>query len=161
MERQIVVTEFIGKPKSIDEQFIDWESHVFGFGYGTGESPTLVALRAFLGWCKPDEENNPIYSYDHRELEIVLGDTVARLMINILCHADILDYGTSPRHGWLSKNGVALKQFIESKTDEQLYKLVTSTNEDYIHCGPDYCNCGPDGYVKDQKCKNVFWERGK
>jgi hypothetical protein len=153
------MTKFIGKPKSIDEQFIDWESWVFGFGYGMGELRTLHALKQFMDLCK--YQDGGIYLYDHRQLETVLDDTVAWLMINILCHADILDYGTSPRHGWLSKNGVALKQFIESKTDEQLYKLVTSTNEDYIHCGPDYCNCGPDGYVKDQKCKNVFWERDK
>jgi hypothetical protein len=31
-----------------DKHFIDWETDVFGFGYGTGEPHTLPALRLFL-----------------------------------------------------------------------------------------------------------------
>jgi len=27
-----------------NKQFIDWEAHTFGFGYGTGEQYTIPAL---------------------------------------------------------------------------------------------------------------------
>ncbi|GAG02270.1 unnamed protein product, partial [marine sediment metagenome] len=34
--------------KTIEEQFIDWESEVFGFGYGSGEEHILKALKEFF-----------------------------------------------------------------------------------------------------------------
>jgi hypothetical protein len=146
------MTDTAKKMKLINEQFIDWEAYVFGYGYGTGESRTLHALRQFLSQCTGETG-----SYNYRDVERACGETVAWLMINILCRASIIEYGTSPRHGWLSDNGKKLKQYMESKSDVELYDLVTSKAENYIHCAPDYCNCGPHGFVKGQKCNNQFW----
>jgi hypothetical protein len=36
-----------------DKNFIDWESQVFGYGYGTGEEYTLKALQVFIEHCNP------------------------------------------------------------------------------------------------------------
>lgn len=141
--------EKIAHSKTIDEQFIDWESHVFGFGYGTGEEHTLTALKRFfeLFGHEPDRPN----SYSYEVLEASITPTVAWLMINILCHADIIEYGTSPRYGWLTRKGEALKAYLASKSVSELENLVCSTDEDYAMCGPDTCNCAALG----SKCTNA------
>lgn len=133
--------------KTKEEQFIDWEGEVFGFGYGTGEEHTLKVLRSFMDSL----ENGR--SYDHENLEKKLGATVAWLMINILCKADILEYGTSPRYGWLTEKGEKLKNFIGNKSVDDLYNLVTRVSDTYVSCGKTYCNCNPpDSFNK--KCPN-------
>lgn len=116
-----------------NKHFIDWESETFGYGYGTGEVYTLKALKDFYD-CLING------SYDYRQLEKKLGKTVAWLMINILCKADIIDYGTSPRFGWLSTKGELLKDFIEHKSVNELYK-ITDVDENYIYCYSTHCNC--------------------
>jgi hypothetical protein len=74
-------------------------------------------------------------------------------MINILCKADILDYGTSPRYGWLTyEKGKLLGDYLENKTADELYDLVMSTTEDTPMCGSNYCNC--DNRVDGEGCKN-------
>lgn len=133
-----------------DKHFIDWEGHVFGFGYGTGEPHTLKALKQFFSLLEND------HSYDHSVLEKEMGPTIAWLMINILAHADLLEYGTSPRYGWLTDKGTALNEYLKSKTTEQLYELVM-VDSDYVHCYPEHCNCGPDGYSKEKICHNPLF----
>lgn len=143
-------------PKAIEESFIDWEAYVFGFGYGTGEDHTLAALKTFMATVGRDDSEG---AYDYRKLEEALSPTVAWLLINILCrHAvDIIEYGTSPRHGWLTPQGEALKVFLADRSVDQLVELCCASPGEHNYCYPDACNCGLHGYEKGRKCLNPFW----
>lgn len=135
--------------KPIEESFIDWENHVFGLGYGTGERPVLAALRTFL-------EAIDVAPYDYEYLETAVGADVAWLLITSLVRADIIEYGTSPRYGWLTKEGQALRKFMLSKPLEEIVTLVCGAEEP-SYCTPSICNCGPRGYQEGKKCGNPFW----
>lgn len=124
-----------------DKHFADWESWAFGYGYGTGEPHTLGALRDFLAAFES--------SYDYERLENTLGERVAWLLINTLCHADILEYGTSPRYGWLTERGRVLREFVAGKSLDELYAM-TCRDESAVVCSPDYCNC-------EAPCKNPLF----
>ena len=141
--------------KTLDQYWIDWESHVFGFGYGSGEPHIIPALKRFMELCNTGPLNT---SCDHVILEKELGPAVAWLLINCLCRhgVDIIEYGTSPRYGWLGNCGIALRQYLASKTSEELIALVCDRNEYYIPCYPDACTCG-NGYQEVVICKNPFW----
>lgn len=143
--------------KTIEQNFIDWETNVFGYGYGTGEEHTLASLKMFFATIGTDPERPN--SYDYQKLEAALGPTVAWLLINTLCKhgVDIIEYGTSPRFAWLTPQGVALKDFLASKSVEELVELCCSRSEDDFPCSPTSCNCGPDGYEEGRKCPNPFW----
>lgn len=141
--------------KTLDDYFADWESSIFGFGYGSGEEYTIPALKRFMELCIPNDSGNNPSCYDFQILEKELTPTVAWLLINILCHDDIIEYGTSPRFGWLTDRGNLLKDYIQNHTIDQLYE-VTMRDERYFHCSPDYCNCDDKKYEKD-KCKNPFY----
>jgi hypothetical protein len=135
--------------KTLDENFADWEGTAFGFGYGTGEPHILPALKRFLALC-PDTG-----TYDHEALAREMGPAVAWLLLNALAHADIIEYGTSPRYGWLTTSGQALKAYVESKTDDELVGIVCRDRD--TPCYPDACNCGPEGYEEGRVCLNPFW----
>lgn len=136
------------------KNFADWEGGVFGFGYGTGETYTLAALRQFFSLCNRTENGQ----YDYEVLEGEMGPTVAWLMINAMGHADIIEYGTSPRYAWLTEKGKALKHFVMAHDLDQLVRF-TCRDEDEEHCYINACNCGPDGYVKGRVCVNPFWQK--
>lgn len=139
-------------PKDLDDNFRDWEGHIFGFGYGTGEEHTIPALKAFFAAI-------PEHQYDYRALEAGCGAVVAWLLINALCKADVLEYGTSPRFGWLTERGHALKAYIDAHDAEWLYESVCNPPPTYEGpCYPDACNCGPSGYEAGRKCPNPFWD---
>ena len=138
--------------KSVEESFADWEGNVFGFGYGSGEEHTLGALKSFLA-AVPGDEN-----YDFELIEKTVTPSVAWLLINTLCHEDVIEYGTSPRYGWLTKEGKALKSFVENTSLEQLM-TICSRDENATVCYPDTCNCGPRGHIEGANCKNPFWAR--
>lgn len=138
------------KKKTVDDNFSDWENTVFGMGYGTGEEYTVPALKQFLAAC-PDEG-----TYDHEKLSDALGPVVAWLLINILVKADIIEYGSSPRFGWLTKQGQTLRAYVKTKTAAELVAL-SCRDSDYVICYPDACNCGPDGYEPGRECANEFW----
>ena len=140
--------------KSLENHFVDWHGDVFRYGYGTGEPHTLPALKAFFAAFGDDWRAN---SYDYRVLENAVSPAVAWLLINILCKADVIEYGTSPRFAWLTPEGERVKEFIDSKSADELVELTTSWDENYIHCYPDACNCGPNGYEEGRKCDNPFW----
>jgi hypothetical protein len=129
--------------KSLDDHFFDWEGHVFGYGYGSGEPHTIPALKTFFAAI-------PESQYDYEVLEAAVNPTVAWLLINTLCHANIIEYGTSPRYGWLTTEGLALKAYIDARDAETLMSGL-GRSEDYYGCYPDHCNCdaGP--------CHNPFW----
>ncbi|MDE2233684.1 MAG: hypothetical protein KGJ90_06305 [Patescibacteria group bacterium] len=133
-----------------DKDFIDWFSHYFGYGYGDGELHIIPRLKSFLSDCPSDG------TYDYRELEQLLTPTVMWLLMNTLCQSDVIGYGTSPRFGWLEPKGVLLKNYMLSKTNEELYSLVM-VDSDYIHCAPTYCNCGPNGFEEGRKCDNPLF----
>lgn len=132
--------------KTEDEYFRDWESTTFGFGYGTGEEYVLKALKTFFTSIEEDD------SYNHENLSHALTPTVAWLLINVLCNSDIIDYGTSPRYGWLTISGKNLKSYIDSRTEEQLISLVCETDENSNICYRNHCNC-----ETKQECNNPFW----
>lgn len=134
-----------------NKHFIDWEASVFGFGYGSGEPHTLAALKSFLELCARRDGPNGVFAYDYQQMEGSLGHTVAWLMINILAHADVIEYGSSPRYGWLTQQGEMLKEFISERTVDQLYDLTSVDHENYVHCAPEYCNC-------DTPCANPLFD---
>lgn len=143
--------------KTTEQHFADWENDTFGYGYGTGEEYTLPALKAFFENCG-DRNGNP-GCYSHEELSKALGKTVAWLLINTLAHASVIEYGTSPRYGWLTEEGIRLKNFVLGRTNEELYEIVTGQDDDYTPCYNGICKCGPNGYVEGKVCDNPFWPK--
>jgi len=135
--------------KTIEENFIDWEHSTFGFGYGSGEQHIVSALKTFLECC------NATQPYDYRIIENRLTPVVTWLFINILAKQDIIEYGTSPRFGWLTVSGRALKHFIDLHPVEYLVNLVTNVDQDYAYCFPSACDC--DKSKDEENCKNPFW----
>lgn len=103
-----------------DIYFIGWEEEVFGFGYGTGEEPILKALKLFLNLCCSHGGRG----YDYRELEDKLGPATTWFLINSLCKVDNLEYGCSPRYGWLTSSGLYLKNYVMSKSIDELYNTL-------------------------------------
>jgi len=136
--------------KSIDQHFAEWESETFGFGYGTGEEHVMNALVAFFASL----ENRR--SYDYRKAEELLGPMAAWLLINALCRADILEYGTSARYGWLTGKGERLRDYIGARSGGELADILSSF-EQLDFCTEQFCNCGPDGYSSQKLCFNPFW----
>lgn len=135
--------------KTLDDYFIDWEGHVFGYGYGSGEEHIIPTLQLFMA-AVPASGN-----YDYRVLEETCGHVIAWLLINTLCHADIIDYGSSPRFGWLTAHGKTLKEYLGSH--EATFLVDSATDfEGHTPCYPTHCNCD------DERCHNPFWpEEGK
>lgn len=129
--------------KSPDDYFADWESHFFGYGYGTGEDHTIPALKAFFATMTPNEP------YHYEALEKACGPLGAWLLINALCHADIISYGTSPRFGFLTPEGTALKAYIDATSVERMTEVIAEYDD---YCFPDHCNCHGDA------CHNPFWK---
>lgn len=116
----------------------------------------MIALK---GWFAAVGTDNGPNSYDYQKLEAAVSPTVAWLLINRLCQLDIIEYGTSPRFGWLTEEGKALKAFIDSKTVEELAEIAAGHDEDNPGCYPDACNCGPNGHVHGRLCYNPFWPK--
>jgi hypothetical protein len=137
--------------KTLDQYFTDWESHYFGYGYGTGEPHVFQALRNFF--CSIPADGR----YDYNVLERGCTEPVAWLLINVLAHADVLEYGTSPRYGWLTENGKCVADYIRAHSVDQLI-VATDCDESYAHCFPDYCNCVA---AADAGCckLNPFWPK--
>lgn len=131
-----------------DKHFTDWESHVFGFGYGSGEEHVIGTLNLFFDLCKDKESANPMY--DYRELERVMGPTTTWFVINALCHADIIEYGCSPRFAWLTQAGVDLREYMSNRTTEELCNVIE--NADEVRCFPDLCQC-------ENPCNNPLWRK--
>jgi hypothetical protein len=72
-------------------------------------------------------------TYEYRTLEAALGQTITWLLINTLCHADILEYGTSPRFGWLTDEGKCLQAYIRGKTFEELVLLACQNELPFVY----------------------------
>jgi len=133
-----------------DKNFIDWFNINFGYGYGTGEIYTIPALMKFMNTCS----NESLYTYI--QLEENVGQPETWFLINILCKNDILGYDISPRYGYLTNKGKLLKNYLDNKTDNEIYNLVC-VDENYIYCYPNACNCGVKGYEKGRICNNPLF----
>lgn len=142
--------------KPIEHHFAEWEAATFGRGYGTGEPHVLAALKTFMAAIGTDHSD---HSYDYTRLEETLTPTVAWLLINTLCRANVIEYGTSPRFGWLTDQGKALRDFVQAKSVDEL--LAYCNLDDLHHCAPHFCNCGPEGYSKVKLCFNPFWKNAR
>lgn len=142
---------------TLEQHFANWESETFGFGYGTGEPHVMDALGKFMRAIKPAPERG----YDYQVLEAACGSAVAWLLINALCRwkVEVLEYGTSPRYGWLTREGERLREFVVARSTEQLLEALEADADDQTHCSFDSCNCGPRGYSEGRKCPNPFWSR--
>lgn len=137
--------------QALERNFRDWEQSTFGFGYGSGEPHIIPTLRRFFELCP--------HQYDYQVIEAALTPTVTWLLINVLGHAGMIDYGTSPRFAWLTKKGHALREFMLARTDEQLVEIACTHSEDDPGCSPTACNCGPNGYQEGVTCDNPFWKQ--
>ena len=142
----------MSETKTLEQYFSDWEGDTFGFGYGSGEEHILPALRTFFEAFKEDKR-----SYDYRDLEEACGPATAWLLINALCRVRCIEYGTSPRFAWLTKEGERVRDFVLSHSFDELGEICCNQPEDSIRCYPDACNCGPKGYQKGVVCPNPFW----
>ena len=127
------------KPVVTDKHFREWEQVTFGYGYGTGELHILPILHAFFAAL----EDGSAYNASHFVAQ--WGGAVTWLLLNALLHGGILEYGTSPRYGWLTPQGERLREYVLSKTPKDLYDIATM-DVDYDHplCSRSFCNC-PDG----------------
>ena len=130
--------------KTLQNYFSDWESSFLGFGYGSGEQYTTPLIKRFLSVTPEDG------TYNYKNLENALTPPIAWLLINLFIKANLIDYGTSPRYGWLTDQGKELKKFVELYNEEALISML-DTDEDYIECYRDVCNC------IQEECKNPFW----
>jgi hypothetical protein len=151
---EVAMTDIKKLIERLPKSFADWECSAFGYGYGTGEQHTLKALKDFMGAIGRDDAP---HAYDHEQLEAACTPAVAWLLISALCRANMIEYGTSPRFGWLTNTGCALKQFVDGKTVDELVALTVRT-EDFDVCYPDACNCGLNGYEAGKVCVNPFWQ---
>jgi hypothetical protein len=102
-----------------DQEFKQFESDAFGYGYGSGETHLLSLLKKAFDLF-PMEGN-----YDYKVLEQALGAEQFWLLLTLLLKAGgIINYGTSPRYGWLDPKGKELKKYLETRTFDQLYEIV-------------------------------------
>lgn len=115
-------------------EFAEWEGATFGFGYGSGEGPVFAILQEFRRLLEDGR------SYDYRKLEEAFDPPAAWLLINALCKSDTVEYGTSPRFGWLTHDvGAPLFAFLAQFNDAQsLYDAHLAASreiDDMEQCG--------------------------
>lgn len=138
--------------RNIHQDFVDFMGAYFGYGYGSEAEYFIPALKMFFELLK--DGNN----YDHKSIINEFGGLAAWLLINILCGADILEYGISPKYGWLSEKGEMLRDYLANKTVDDLIVICNSIDVD---CGLDYCNCDNGKYHdKTEPCQyNKFFRK--
>ena len=136
-------------------QFRDWESRVFGAGYGSGELPILKAIKTFFASLEDGR------SYDYRKLEKELGDTVTWLLINAFDKGNVTEWGTSSRFGWLTSCGENVRDFIKGKTPQELYEIVMSYDETLCMCDGEIKNhedCGKNPMVNEEYADKLKYQ---
>lgn len=138
-------------------QFIDWESRVFGSGYGSGELPILKSIKVFF------ENLEDKRSYDYEILEKELGETVTWLLINAFDKGNMIEWGTSARYGWLTSCGEFVGNFIKNKTPEQLYEILMDDHEIICQCDGDikekgHEDCGKNPMVNEKYADSIIYQ---
>jgi len=117
-----------------DKDFRIWEDKWFGYGYGSGEKPVLKALKQFVELLEDGRK------YDHEEMEKKMGKQVFWLVLNVMCHSDFIEYGTSPRYGWLTQDkGGPFAEYIKSRSVDELYEVLFTY--DCESCRDLDCSC--------------------
>jgi len=107
-----------------NKEFCEWETEVFGYGYGTGEEHTFTALKGFIETLETEYAGgNELISYDFRKIEAKLGQQVTWLLLTILLHHGVLEYGTSSRFGWVTPEGKEVINFVRNKSVEELCNI--------------------------------------
>jgi hypothetical protein len=107
-----------------DKQFREWEDVAFGYGYGTGEPHIIAGLRVFFGAVKADG------GYSYLDIEKAMGELPAWLVINALNHSGVLNYGTSPRFGWMEGKGHELREYFAANSDERILSVLVAECDD-------------------------------
>jgi len=75
-------------------------------------------------------------------------------LLNVLYQKDLVEYGTSPRYGWLTGNGKKMMEFLRDYNADRLHELV-NVDSDHVFCYTDYCNHTD---LAGEGCKaNPFW----
>ncbi len=137
-------------------QFIDWESRTFGAGYGTGELPIMQAVCTFFK-CLIDNR-----SYDYKDLEKELGETVTWLLINAFNKANMIEWGTSARFGWLTSSGEYVRRFVKGKTSAELYEILMSDHESICMCDGEmegHDECGKNPMVNEKLANELLYKK--
>lgn len=75
------------------------------------------------------ETSKDVMRYDHEVLENTIGDAATWMLINTFCHEDIIEYGTSPRYGWLTDKGRKIAEFVNSHSEDEMYELLMQDDE--------------------------------
>lgn len=99
-----------------NKEFCEWETKVFGYGYGTGEEHIFTAFKDFVETLEYGET----IGYDYRKIEEKLGQQVTWLLLTILLHHGFLEYGTSSRFGWVTTKGKEVIEFVKNKSVAEL-----------------------------------------
>ena len=129
------------------KQFRQWEGRIFGAGYGSGEFPIMKAVKTFFD-CLENER-----SYDYEKLEKTLGDTVTWLLINAFDKGGVIEWGTSARFGWLTSCGEYVRDFIKTKTPEELYEILMTDDDSLCECDGEikgHEDCGKNPMVNEK-----------
>lgn len=100
------------------EEFKQWEDKTFGYGYGTGEGPVIEVIKIFF------DTFGDKTTYDYEDYEVLIGRQATWLLINALIKGGVIDYGTSPRYGFLSSFGKDLKTFFAEHTEDELHEIL-------------------------------------
>jgi len=131
--------------KDEKEWFREWECRAFGAGYGSGELPILTATKRFFELMEDGR------SYDSQVLEKELGATVTWLLINAFDKANMIEWGTSARYGWLTSCGEYLRDFITKHSAEELYEIVMADSDSTCLCdGEMHPDCGKNPFVNEK-----------
>jgi hypothetical protein len=110
-----------------DKDFNEWFQDTFGYGYGTGERPILEGLTRFLALANCGSHGA---QYDFEVMEKELTPIVAWLFICALCKDSCIEYGTSPRYGWLTERGMSIRSFMAGKSIDELYEITCAHFEE-------------------------------
>lgn len=124
--------------KGTKEYFIDWYHSELGYGYGTGDEYYCKALIDFFQLLRQANVDE-VFQYNYKKLENEMGGAAAWFIINIMCGSDLVEYGTSPRYGWLTPSGELMRDLLAEYNADSLYELVCTSHE-YTTCMKDYCN---------------------
>ncbi len=135
--------------KTKNEQFAEWFGEAFPYCYGTGEEHVIPALKKFMALIPADS------TYDYKVIEQEIGAFECWALINELAGMDLIEYGCSPRFGWLTAKGKRLQQFVFENTEDAMLEALGEVTEDSPSCATHYCNCGGP---QSEGCKfNVFF----
>ena len=151
-----------------DKHFVAWYDNTFGNGCRSGEEHIIRALKEFFyslviaDLCPVNyDKQGPLY-YHSFALEERLGPLAAWLLIEVLANSDLIDWGarsgngfiwgTSSRNGFITPKGVILRDYLATKTSEELYSLVTDWTAEEEYCFPDRCQC-------ETPCNNPLWKK--